>query len=167
MSLTLAAVGSVAAALLELSLAPYLAVGSAQPDIVLVLAIIWTMVVGFEGGLVWAFLGGLMIDLLASRPLGSTAFILLLCVGAAALIRRASITRARYVSPVLTVFVLALLSPLAFLLVYGMVRGPVGASELLSTTIPRAIYDTLIAAAIAPLAVLLQTRFGDQERVDW
>lgn len=166
MSLPLAAVGAVVAALLELTLAPYLKVGSAQPDIVLVLAIIWTMVVGFEGGLVWAFLGGLMIDLLASRPLGSTSFVLLLCVGAAALVRR-SLHRARYVSPIVTVLILALFSPLLFLVIYGMVRGPVGPADLVGTTVPRALYDTAIAAVLAPVAVLLQTRFGDQERVDW
>ncbi len=166
MSLTLAAVGSVIAALLELTVAPYLRVGAAQPDIVLVLAIVWTMVVGFEGGLVWAFLGGLMIDLLAPRPLGSTAFILLLCVGAAAVIRR-FVTRARYVSPVVTVFVLALLSPVLFVVIYGMLRGPIPANDPIAMSLPRAVYDALIAAALAPLGILLQTRFGEQDRIDW
>ena len=166
MSLTLAAVGSVVAALLELTVAPYLQIGAAQPDIVLVLAVIWTMAVGFEGGLIWAFLGGLTIDSLTSRPLGSTPFILLLCVGAAALVRR-SVTRARYLSPVVTVFALALVSPLMFLVIFGMLRGPIAAADPVSTSVPRATYDALLAAAIAPLVIILQRRFGEQDRIDW
>ena len=80
MSLTLAAVGAVVAALLNLTIGPLIQVGGAQPDFVLIAAVIWTVVAGIEGGLVWAFVGGLMIDLLAPRPLGSTAFTLLICV---------------------------------------------------------------------------------------
>ena len=46
------------------------------------------MALGLEGGLVWAFLGGLVIDVLLMRPLGLTAFIDLLAVGAAWVIGR-------------------------------------------------------------------------------
>src|SRR5947207_12387014 len=103
MSLTLAAVGAVVAALFDTTIAPYLQIGGVQPDIVLVMAVIWTVIVGFESGLVWAFLGGLLIDLLAPRPLGSTAFALLLSVGAAAVYARIVI-RGRYARPIAAVF---------------------------------------------------------------
>ncbi|HET7741064.1 MAG TPA: hypothetical protein VFL67_10485, partial [Mycobacterium sp.] len=63
--------------------------------------------------------------------------------------------------------ILALVSPLVFLVLYGMVRGPVGPSDLVATTLPRAIYDTMIAAVLAPLAVFAETRLREQERVDW
>ena len=82
MTLLLAAVGATVTALLELTVGPYLKVGTAEPHLVLVLGIIVTVAIGLEAGLVWAFVGGLVIDVLAQRPLGSTSFALLICVGA-------------------------------------------------------------------------------------
>ena len=90
MSLVLAAVGAAVAALIQSSILPFTAAGGAGLDLVLVLAVVWTMTVGLDGGLVWAFLGGLIIDVLLMRPLGLTAFVLLLTVGAAWLVGRIS-----------------------------------------------------------------------------
>ena len=99
MSLALAAaVGAAAAAVLELTIAPDLTIAGAHPHFVLICAVIWTVVAGIEGGLIWAFIGGLMIDFLAPRPLGSTAFTLLLCVGGAATFSRL-MGRFRYLMP--------------------------------------------------------------------
>src|SRR4051794_16904391 len=109
MSMTLAAIGAVIAALLNLTIAPYLRIGGAQPDFLLTCAIVWTVVAGIEGGLVWAFIGGLMIDFLAPRPLGSTAFTLLLCVGGAALLARVFV-QFRYIVPVVAVFIFSIVN---------------------------------------------------------
>ena len=84
MTLPLAAVGALVAALLETSVLPELQIGGTKPDLVLVLAIVATMIMGVEDGLVWAFLGGLMLDVLVpGRPLVATTFVLLLVVGLA------------------------------------------------------------------------------------
>src|SRR5262245_66427897 len=74
MRLLLAAVGATVIAVLELTVGPYLRVGEAQPHLVLVVGIVVTVAVGLEAGLVWAFVGGLVLDVLAQRPLGSPAF---------------------------------------------------------------------------------------------
>ena len=74
---------------------------------VLVLGVIVTIAVGLESGLVWAFVGGLALDVLAQRPLGSTAFALLLCVGGASVLGR-SLARLRPIVPIGAVFVLSL-----------------------------------------------------------
>jgi rod shape-determining protein MreD len=166
MSLTLAAIGAITAALLDLTIAPYLQVGGAQPDFVLVCAVIWTVVAGIEGGLIWAFVGGLMIDFLAPRPLGSTAFTLLICVGGAALLARA-LVRFRYVVPVVAVFVFAAVNAILFLAIYGALRGPIQVPDALGAALPAAIYDTVLAAVAGPLAVALIARRQDRERLDW
>ena len=88
MTLLLAAVGATVMALLELTVGPYLRVGAAQPHLVLVVGIVVTVAVGLEAGLVWAFVGGLVLDVLTQRPLGSTSFALLLCVGATSVLAR-------------------------------------------------------------------------------
>jgi rod shape-determining protein MreD len=166
MSLTLAAVGAVAAALFDSTIAPYLLIGGVQPDLVLVLAVISTVVVGFESGLVWAFLGGLLIDLLAPRPLGSTAFALLVSVGAAAMYARLVI-RGRYLRPIPAVFIFSLVNAVIFTIVARVLRGPIPIDDAVSTWLPRAAYDTAIALLVAPIVVALHARVTERERLDW
>jgi rod shape-determining protein MreD len=167
MSLTLAAVGAVVAALLELTVVPYLRIGGAEPDLVIVCAVVWTVVAGIEGGLIWAFIGGLMIDLLAPRPLGSTAFTLLICVGGAAVLGRA-LDRVRYIAPVIAVFVFAVVNSMLFLVVYGALRGPLPVADPIGEVLPDVIYTTVVAAIIGPLAVVVATRRRrGSDRIDW
>jgi rod shape-determining protein MreD len=166
MSLTIAAVGAVAAALFDTSIAPYLRIGGAQPDLVLVFAVIWTVVVGFEGGVIWAFVGGLFIDLLAPRPLGSTAFALLLTVGVAAIIGRIMV-RGRYARPIIAVFVCSLMYSTLYLFLTRALKGPIPLDEGLAAIVPTATLDTIIALLIAPIIVRLHERSAQRERVDW
>lgn len=166
MSLTLAAVGAVVAALLNLTIAPLLQIGGAQPDFLLICAVVWTVVSGIEGGFIWAFIGGLMIDFLTPRPLGSTAFTLLLCVGGAAIVGRA-LLRFRYLAPIVAVVVFSVVNALLFLVVYGALRGPIPAADPLSAVLPAAIYDAVLAAIIGPVAVAVLARRDHRERLDW
>jgi rod shape-determining protein MreD len=167
MSLLVAAVGAVAAALVDLTIAPYLTVAGVHPDFVLILAIIWTVVNGIEGGLIWAFIGGLMIDFLAPRPLGSTAFTLLVCVGGATLFSR-SMGRFRYLMPIVAVFAFSIVYGLLFLVVYGALRGSIPAADPIGSVLPAAVYDVIVAAIIGPLAVTaIARRQPDRDRLDW
>jgi rod shape-determining protein MreD len=167
MSLLVAAVGAVVAALLDLTIAPYLTVAGAHPDFVLICAVIWTVVAGIEGGLIWAFIGGLMIDFLAPRPLGSTAFTLLVCVGGASFFSRL-MGRSRYLMPIVAVLVFAIVNGLLFLLVYGALRGPIPAADPIGVVIPGAIYDAVLAAIIGPIAVTATARRQrEHDRIDW
>lgn len=147
MSLAVAAVGAIVAGLLELTIIPYLQIGGVQPDLVLVLAVAWTLVAGLEGGLVWAFVGGLMLDVLAARPLGSTPFVLLVCVGLAAAGAR-FLEPARWAGPAIAAFVLAPVAAVLFLVTYGVIREPVPFGDLLGATLPRALYDAVLGALV-------------------
>ena len=42
----------------------------ARPDLILIIVIIWAALRGVEEGVVWAFIGGLLLDLLSGGPLG-------------------------------------------------------------------------------------------------
>ena len=136
MSLVLAAVGAAVAALIQSSILPFTSAGGAGLDLVLVLAVVWTMTVGLEGGLVWAFLGGLLIDVLLMRPLGLTAFVLLLAVGAAWLVGRVS-PRSFYPIVVVTT----------------AVRLPAAAGLVENVT----VNDVAVAAVTVPTAPSLKT----------
>ena len=166
MSLTLAAVGALVATLFDTSIAPYLRIGGAQPDLVLVFAVIWTVVVGFEGGLIWAFIGGLAIDLLAPRPLGSTAFALLLTVGAAAIFSRVFV-RGSYARPIIAVFLSSLMYTLLYTGINRALRGPIPLDDALGAVVPTAVFDAVIALLVSPIIVRLHARTADRDRVDW
>ena len=167
MTLLLAAVGATVMAVLELTVGPYLRIGDAQPHLLLVMGIIVTVAVGFEAGLVWAFVGGLVLDAIAQRPLGSTAFALLLSVGATAVIGRL-FTRLRPIVPILATILVSLAYSMILFLAFNALRAPIPVPSPMDLVIPSAIYDVVLAALIGPLAISIHDRrAGDSERVDW
>ena len=166
MTLLLAAVGATGAALFELTVGPYLRIGTAQPHFVLVLGIVLTIAVGLEAGLVWAFVGGLALDVLAQRPIGSTSFALLLCVGGAFVLGRV-FARVRPLAPVIAVPVLSLLYSMVLFVALGALGSPLPVSDPVSTVLPSVVYDTVLAILIGPLAVSIHDHRAMQERVDW
>jgi rod shape-determining protein MreD len=166
MTLLLAAVGAVVTALIELTVVPYLRVGTAQPHPVLVLAVIVTIALGLEAGLVWAFVGGLALDVLAQRPLGSTAFTLLICVGGAWVLAR-SFARVRPVVPIGAVFVLSIGYSMILFVAFGALGVPIPAVDPLNAVLPGAAYDAVFGAIVGPLTVAVHDRRAEQDRVDW
>ncbi len=166
MALTLAAVGSVAAALLELSLWPYISISGAHPHLVLIYVVILSVALGLDAGLTAAFIGGLAIDLLAPRPIGSTAFVLLLCAGGAVGMARV-LAPVRYLAPIPITFVLSLFYSVTLAALYQALGGPIDLSDPLPTLLPGAVYDAVIAGVVGPLAVALRVRRLEAERVDW
>ena len=166
MTLLLAAVGATGAALFELTVGPYLRIGEAQPHFVLVLGIVLTIAVGLEAGLVWAFVGGLALDVLAQRPIGSTSFALLLCVGGAFLLGRV-FARVRPLAPVIAVPVLSLLYSMVLFVAFGALGSPLPVADPIATVLPSVVYDTVLAVLIGPLVISIHDRRAMQERVDW
>ena len=167
MTLLLAAVGATGAALFELTVGPYLRIGGAQPHFVLVLGIVLTIAVGLEAGLVWAFVGGLALDVLApDRPLGSTSFALLLSVGGAFVLGRV-FARVRPLAPVIAVPVLSLLYSLVLFVAFSALGSKIPVSDPIETVLPSVVYDTVLAILIGPLVVSIHDRRALQDRVDW
>jgi rod shape-determining protein MreD len=166
MRLLLAAVGATVMAVVELTVGPYLRAGDAQPHLVLVVGIVVTVAVGLEAGLVWAFVGGLVLDVLAQRPLGSTAFALLLCMGATAVMAR-YLVRVRLLVPIIATLVLSLAYSMIVFAALNALRSPIPVTDPIQILIPGAIYDTILAAAIGPLAISIHDRRTAEERVDW
>jgi len=166
MTLLLAAVGAVVTALLELTVGPYLRIGDAQLHLVLVLGVVVAIAVGFEAGLTWAFVGGLALDVLAQRPLGSTAFAMLLCVGGALVLAR-SFARLRPIVPIGAVFVLSIGYTMILFVTFGALGAPLPVADPIGVAIPSAAYDAVGAAIVGPLAIAIHDRRVEKERMDW
>ncbi|MGZ6315174.1 MAG: rod shape-determining protein MreD [Candidatus Limnocylindrales bacterium] len=166
MTLLLAAVGATVTALLELTIGLYLQVGNAEPHLVLVVGIVVTLTLDLEAGLVWAFVGGLVLDVLAQRPLGSSAFALLLCLGAAALLGHWFI-RLRQIVPIPAAFVLGVLYSMTLFFAFNALAAPIPVADPLARVIPSAVYDLVVATLIGPLAISIHDRHADVDRIDW
>lgn len=168
MSLVLAAVGAAVAALIQSTVLPFAAAGGGGLDLVLVIAVVWTMALGLEGGLVWAFLGGLVIDVLLMRPLGLTAFIDLFAVGAAWVIGRVFV-RALYPVIVVAAAALATLAAPLTVLVYQALRDVPSGVDPTAGLLRSTILAAIVAALAAPVALAFarRTHGEEAERVDW
>ena len=167
MSLPLAAAGAVVLALLELSVAPYLKIADLKPDLVLIAVVAIASVFGLERAIGWAFVGGLMLDLLSAgpyRPLGSTAFALLLIAGLAAATSRA-FPSGRIAIAVVLVLILGVLYHLLILFFISL-RGA-SAADPLATALPIAALDAVLAVPVASVTWLAARRFAAQERLGW
>jgi rod shape-determining protein MreD len=166
MTLLLAAVGATIMALLELTVGPYLRVGTAQPHLVFVVGIVVTVAVGLDAGLVWAFVGGLVLDVLAQRPIGSTAFALLLCMGATDVMARV-LVRIRPIVPIIATVLLSLAYSMTLFVLLNALEAPVLVADPVAMVMPGTVYDVVLAALIGPLAVSIHDRRVEPERVDW
>jgi rod shape-determining protein MreD len=164
MSLLLAAIGAMVAALLELTIGSYLRVGGAQPHFVLVFGVIWTIASGLDAGL--AFAGGLLLDILAPRPLGTSAFALLVSLSIAAVAAR-PLGRLRAIAPIVLVPILTVVNSLLLLATFSALQPRVAPPNPVTLLLPGAVYDALLAAVFGPLIVALRDRATDQERVGW
>ncbi len=166
MTLLFAAFGATVAALLESTVVPYLRLGDAQPHLVFVLAVVVTVVGGFDRGLVWAFVGGLLLDILTQRPLGVSAFGLLVCVGGVAGLGRL-LSRARPLLPIIATVLLSLVYSMSLFVTYAALGGSSLHGDPLALFGPSVLYDTVLAALIGPLLVSFADRRAEAERVEW
>ncbi len=64
-------------ALIQTTLLARVSVLGAQPDLMLLVVLAWTVMRGADEGLGWAFIGGIMLDVLSGGPLASTALALI------------------------------------------------------------------------------------------
>jgi rod shape-determining protein MreD len=166
MTLFVAAIGATVTAIVELTVGPYIRVGNAQPHLVFVFAIVWTFAVGLESGLVWAFVGGMALDVMAQRPLGTSSFALIIVVGLAAAIAHL-FTRWRPLVVVPAVAVLSLLYSMTLFLLLGALGSSGPAQDPVGTLMPSVAYDAIVGVIVGPLAIAVHDRYVEEERVDW
>ncbi len=167
MSVLAPAVGAVLAAILESSVLTHLQVGSVRPDLVFAMGIAVAMVLGFESGVTWAFVGGLALDLLLpGRVLGSSALTLLITVAAALLVARV-MWPPRLAIVALTAFVLTFVYQALVLGLLALVEGVSPAGMSLTDMAVIGLLNALIAGATVPVVRALDLRFGEPERLAW
>jgi rod shape-determining protein MreD len=167
MSMLAPAVGAVLAAILESSVLTHLQVGSVRPDLVFAVGIAVAMVLGFESGMTWAFVGGLALDLfLPGQALGASALTLLVVTAGAVLM-------ARVLWPPRLIFIAGAAFALTFVyqalsaLLLAFVEGVSPAGVSLADLAVTGLLNALIAGLAVPVLRALDLRFGEPERLAW
>ena len=134
----------------------------ARPDLMLLIVLVWAVVRGVNEGLVWGFIGGLIVDLLSGGPLGGTVLALLSVVFLAGQLWGQGLT-----SPVVRLLLPAFLSVVVYHLVLLLVLAWTGHAvdwgfALLRVAGPSALLNTVLAPFVQwPLAWLeRRTREG-------
>jgi rod shape-determining protein MreD len=166
MGLLFAAIGATIAALVEASVSPYVMVGGAGPHPVLIGGVIWTIAAGIDRGITWAFVGGVVLDSLLGRPLGATAFAMLVAVGGAALLAQ-PFARFRVLAPIVAVPLFSLVYSIVSVGLTAAMEPDASLPDPLQLVLPGSIYDGIVGLVVGPLAIALHDRRNATERMDW
>jgi rod shape-determining protein MreD len=145
------------AALLQGTVAPLIAVGGARPSLPILVAAAWSVAAGAREGVWWAFLGGIVSDLISAGPLGAFALASLPPVAAVGLREAGSSRPAPIVVGAVLVGLAALAAGLIYLGILAVTGEAVSSLPLaVGTTVASAVYTGLLALPIYPLARLLR-----------
>ncbi|HAL61095.1 MAG TPA: rod shape-determining protein MreD [Chloroflexi bacterium] len=154
------------AALLQSSLLPHLSPGGLKPDLVVILVISWGLLRGVKEGLLWAFIGGLALDLLSTTPLGLSTLILTLLTFLTSLGQK-SIYRTNILFPLALIFLATSGYNLALLLAWQLLGRPALWGETFQEVLlPTGFLNTLAMLPLYPLLSWLHRRIGP-ERMEW
>jgi rod shape-determining protein MreD len=146
-----------AAALLQGTVAPLIAVGGARPLLPVLIAGCWAVAAGARQAVWWAFLSGIATDLLSGGPLGAFALAFLPPVAAIG-VREGGVGRSTpVVAAALLVGLAALAAGLLYLGIVAMTGQVIPSVPLAAgAAVAGAIYTGVLALAIYPGARLLR-----------
>jgi rod shape-determining protein MreD len=139
-----------AAALLQVGLAPYIAIAGVVPDVLLLVVVTLALVEGPVAGASAGFAAGLIFDLLGSGPVGPMVLVLTV-IGYMAGLLHENMFAEGWLLPLTVLAIASLASALA----YGLFLDLLGAGGPLVLTFftkmfPEALYDTALALLVYP-----------------
>lgn len=155
------------AAVVQVTVVRFLAVGEIRPDLLALVVVCWTLAAGAGEGIWWAFLAGLAADLLGSAVFGATTVSLLPTALLFGLRDRSAPDPG-----VLLAAALVGLAALVHQLLQGLVLALVGASlpslgVLAATAVGAAIYTGVLALGAYPGLRVLHRRTTREPAFDW
>ncbi len=136
------------AVVIQATVLPELRIAGGAPDLLLLLVLGYSLLQGFERGVVWAIVGGLLHDLISAVPEGVTSLALVATIGAAALVVGRNTPRNLVIPPLLAAgaTVLYHIVVLVALLVVGRPL-PIPAL-LMYVTVPTAVYNLVVMVPV-------------------
>jgi len=138
------------AVLLQVGLAPYMAIGGVTPNFLLLVVVTLALVEGPTPGAASGFAAGLLFDLLGTGPVGPMALVLAVTGYVAGLLHEQMFAEG-WLLPLTVLAVASLAAELAYgLLLMLMGAGGPFWSSLLTIMLPGAVYNTALGLLVYP-----------------
>lgn len=138
-------------AIIQSVIGPHISLATVHPDFMLVFIVTWTLLYGARESLVWAFVGGLWLDVLSGGPMGGSSLALM----AASLVTglgRAFFFRKNIFVPAGMVMVSTFVFGSVHFLVLALVNRPLPFWATMERIIaPSILYNGGIAVLLTPL----------------
>lgn len=138
------------ALLLQVGLAPHLAIARVTPSLPLLVVVTLALVQGPSSGATAGFVAGVVLDLLGSGPVGAWALVLSLTGYLAGMLHE-NLFAEGWVAPVTVAVVAGLLAETAYLLLLTVLGvAPTFWEAAVSVVLPRAVYNALLVVLVYP-----------------
>lgn len=149
-------------ALIQTTVLSRVSVLGGRPNLMLLVILIWAVVRGIDEGLIWAFVGGLILDLLSGGPLASIALALL----AAAYLAGQSLVEG-VGSLTVRVIILTVIGAMAYHMVLLFILDWSGHSvdwgfSLLRVAGPSVVLNAVLAPFVLPLLTWLERATAEE-----
>lgn len=141
-------------ALLQTTLATHLSVFGGKPQFMLLAVVSWSLLRGGREGVVWGFIGGLMLDLLSGAPFGVITLPLTLA-GYLAGVGEISIFRTNFLLPGTVVLLATLFYNVVFLFLLQLLGQPVEWGVAVIHVIPSVVLLNLLILPLFYLSLRL------------
>lgn len=143
--------GALAGALvLQVMLAPHLAIGGVIPNFLLLVVVTLSFVEGPSAGAVAGFIAGMLLDLLSTGPVGAWALVLSIAGYTAGMLSE-NLFAEGWLAPVTVAVLAALLADLSYLVALTILGvGPAFWESLVRAVLPRALYNAVLVMLAYP-----------------
>ena len=141
----------IVAAVLQVGIAPHVAIGGVVPNLLLLVVITLAMIEGPRSGATAGFVAGLLFDLLGTGPIGPMAMVLAM-TGHLAGSLSANMFAEGWLMPLTVVFVASVGAEFVYAILLAVLGegGSLGAT-LWTISLPGALYDAVLALLIYPV----------------
>jgi len=150
-------------ALTQTTLSPRLAILGVQPNLMLLVVLCWSLLRGAKEGMLWAFGGGVLLDMLSAAPFGTWTLSLVL-VSFFSGLGEVAIFRASLSPPLVVGFFGSLLHDVAFLTILQLMgRGVDWPTSLWRLVFPAAALNMALMPVVYLLLRWLDRRTKEAE----
>ncbi len=168
MRVALAVAVPIAAALLQGSVVPFVAIAGARPNLPLLVAASWSVAAGAREGVWWAFVGATAADLLSGGPLGALALAALGPVAAVGMGEAAAGRSRAVVAGALLVGVATAAAGVLYLAIVAAVGQPLAEPGfLVGAAVAGGVYNGVLAIATYPIARSMRRATEKQASFGW
>lgn len=141
----------------------------ARPELIVIIVVAVCLVEGLHDAIIWAFIGGLLLDLMSGPafPIGSNALLMVL-VALLASLGQTDPFRSQVFVPLATVFIATVFYHVMIMLLAFVLGQEVPfLDNLLRVVLPAAVLNTILMPVAYSALLWLSERVGRRVRVEW